>query len=336
MTTSRKSTLGWNLLRERYQERGLVLALGAGVSTGCNLPSWPELLCRMGEQCFGSKGRALVEQLMGGGTTLPTIAGILESKRPNGLSFLDLLSKELYRDFPFREITEESQRRELVQFVQDSNSTMRSVAALCAKRVSDVEFVSNEMVGAVVNLNVDSVLLTYVRARYGSYLFRTIESASKIGKVGRTPIYHIHGLAKFHRSNREDGDEAIRCVFTEGEYYDFFNRPHSIFNYTFLYLLREFNCLFIGMSMTDENIRRLLHYSTSEYRQRPLERGVTSSDRLAIRHFAILKRSVSAKIDELTKISLRRIGTRVLWIADFGEIPERLAYVYGQDWAEVY
>jgi hypothetical protein len=107
----------------------------------------------MGEQCFGSKGRALVEQLMGGGTTLPTIAGILESKRPNGLSFLDLLSKELYRDFPFREITEESQRRELVQFVQDSNSTMRSVAALCAKRVSDVEFVSNEMVRAVVNLN---------------------------------------------------------------------------------------------------------------------------------------------------------------------------------------
>jgi hypothetical protein len=148
-------------------------------------------------------------------------------------------------------------------------------------------------------------VFTYVRARYGTYLFRTIESASKIGKVGRTPIYHMHGFLKFYRSDRKDDDEEIRCVFTEAEYYDFFNRPNSIFNYTFLYLFREFNCLFVGMSMTDENIRRLLHYSTSEHRQRALERGVASPDRIALRHFAILKRSGSAKINELTDISLR-------------------------------
>ena len=66
-----------------------------------------------------------------------------------GVAFLDLLSKELYRDFPFHEVvSNEDQRRELVKFVQDSNSTMRSVAALCARKVSDTEFVSNEMMRA--------------------------------------------------------------------------------------------------------------------------------------------------------------------------------------------
>jgi hypothetical protein len=335
---SRNRTLGWKLLRERYQQRGLVLALGAGVSTGCNLPSWPELLCRRGEECFGSTGRALVEQLIAAGTTLPVIAGILESKRPKGVAFLNLLSKELYRDFPFHEvITNEDQRRELVKFVQESNPTMRSVTALCARKVSDTEFVSNEMVRAVVNFNVDSVLRTYVRARYGTYLFHTIESASKLEKVGRIPIYHMHGFLKFYRSNRHDDDEEVRCVFTEGEYYDFFNRPNSVFNYTFLYLLREFNCLFLGMSMTDENVRRLLHYSTSEHRQRAMERGVGSLDRIALRHFAILKRSGSTKLDELTDIALRRLGTRVPLITAFAEIPQRLAYVYGEEvWADVY
>lgn len=39
----------WNLLRARYRSRGLVLALGAGVSAGCGLPDWPELLRRVGE-----------------------------------------------------------------------------------------------------------------------------------------------------------------------------------------------------------------------------------------------------------------------------------------------
>jgi hypothetical protein len=335
---TRNRTLGWNLLRERYQQRGLVLALGAGVSTGCSLPSWPELLCRMGEECFGTKGRALVEQLIAAGTTLPAIAGILESKCPSGVAFLDLLSKALYRDFPFHElVSNEDQRRRLVKFVQVSNPTMRSVAALCARKISDTEFISNEMVRAVVNFNVDSVLRTYVRARYGTYLFRTIESASKLGKIGRIPIYHMHGFLKFYRSNRQDDDEEVRCVFTEGQYYDFFNRPNSIFNYTFLYLLREFNCLFLGMSMTDENIRRLLHYSTSEHRQRAMERGQRLLDRLALRHFAILKRSGTKKIDELTDIALRRLGTRALWITSFEEIPARLAYVCGEEaWANVY
>ena len=84
------------------------------------------------------------------------------------------------------------------------------------------------------------------------------------------------------------------------------------------------------MSMNDENIRRLLHYSTSERRQRAVERGEHSPERTGLRHFAILRRSGTATLDKLTDISLRRLGTRVLWIDDFAEIPNRLAYVYGE------
>lgn len=338
MKAPRDKTLErWKLLRDRYEQRGLVLALGAGVSTGCHLPSWPELLQRMGTACFGAKGRELVGQLIAAGTTLPAVAGILDSKKPKGARFLELLSAALYRDFPFREaIIEERQRRELIKFVHESNATMRAVGALCSHKAKG-GYEANDLIRAVVNFNVDSVLRTYVRSRYETYLFRTIESVSKLGRLGRIPIYHMHGFLKFYSSDRPDDEEEVRCVFTEGEYFDFFNRPNSMFNYTFLYLLREFNCLFIGMSMTDENIRRLLHYSTSERRERAVERAEGNPERVALRHFAILKRSGSKKIDELTDISLRRLGTRALWIEGFEELPERLAYVYGQNkWAGVY
>lgn len=325
-------------MRERYQSRGLVLALGAGLSIGCKLPSWPELLLRIGQDCLGKRGRDTVQQLIDSGMTLPAIAGILESKRPKGASFRELVKKALYQDFPFEEaINTEAQQNKLVQFVQKCNPTMRAVAAFCAARsTSEAPFTANERICAVVNFNLDSVLRSYARARYGSYLFRTIESATKLSKIGRIPIYHMHGFLKFYKSNRPDDDEEVPCVLTEGEYYDSFNRPHSMFNYTFLYLLREYNCLFIGMSMNDENIRRLLHYSTTERRYQAKERS-KNSERIALRHFAILKRSGTAKVDELTDVALKRLGTRALWMDDFNELPERLGYIYSNTgWKEVY
>ena len=41
----------------------------------------------------------------------------------------------------------------------------------------------------------------------------------------------------------------------------------EMYTYTLLHMFREYRCLFIGLSMTDENIRRLLHYSKDEERR---------------------------------------------------------------------
>lgn len=328
----------WKLLRARYQSQGIVLALGAGVSAGCGLPNWPELLLRVGECCLPRRsGRRIVQQLIDTGATFPAIAGILESKTPRNQHFSEILRQQLYRDFPFHDaITTAPQRRQLVEFVQAHSPTMRAVTALCVQREpSATEFIPSSRVRAVVNFNLDAVLRAYAAARYDAYLFRTIERADKAQRIGRIPIYHMHGLLKFGREHRDDATHELRSVFTEGEYFDVFNQPHSVFNYTFLYLLREYNCLFVGLSMNDENIRRLLHYSTAE-RRRQIGRKV-SSPRVALRHFAILRRTASRAVDELLDISLRRLGTRALWLDSFDELPDRLATVYGRDtWSNVY
>jgi hypothetical protein len=327
----------WNLLRTRYQSRGLVLALGAGVSAGCGLPSWPELLLRVAERALPRhNGRDLVQQLMDIGTTFPAIAGILESKAPHSTPFSDLLREGLYRDFPFHHaIVTAKQRRELVEFVRTKSPTMRAVSALCVQREHPrSEYLPNPRIRAVVNFNLDAVLRAYAAARYEAYLFRTIERADKPQRIGRIPIYHMHGLLKFDHRDNHDETHEIRSVFTEGEYFDVFNQPHSVFNYTFLYLLREYTCLFVGLSMNDENIRRLLHYSTSERREHV---GEPSKARAALRHFTVLRRTRSKEVDALIDTSLRRLGTRVLWISDFEELPQRLAYVYGEKaWETVY
>lgn len=55
----------------------------------------------------------------------------------------------------------------------------------------------------------------------------------------------MHGLLRFDEKRDDRGKEAQdRVVITEQDYYDFFNDPTSIFNYTSLHLLREHSCLF--------------------------------------------------------------------------------------------
>jgi hypothetical protein len=122
-----------------------------------------------------------------------------------------------------------------------------------------------------------------------------------------------------------------------------------MFTHTFLTLLRDWPVLFIGLSMRDDNIRRLLHYSTMELVQAFLaedrKEGTPEEKRdramkRAVRHFAILRRK-NAIIDEMDELTLRALGTRVLWLDDWEDLPERLGLVYasGPDrrtWPDVF
>lgn len=156
-------------------------------------------------------------------------------------------------------------------------------------------------------------------------------------------MYHAHGFFQFRKDRQKPDEEApdIR-VFTEQEYFDFFNQPNSFFNYTFLYSLREYSLLFIGMSLKDENVRRLLHYSREEMRESYKKEKVKAkkAERKSIRHYAIQKYTGSDRLNEMTETSLLRLGVRVLWVNEFGAIPTRLGKMYesmpGARWSDVY
>jgi hypothetical protein len=136
-------------------------------------------------------------------------------------------------------------------------------------------------------------------------------------------------------------EAADSVVLTEQDYFDFINNPNLLYNYTFLYLMREFNVLFVGLSMLDENIRRMLHYSKKE-RLENLDQNELSKDELRKeirRHFVIMRRSGDGFYDSSLEESLDPLGTQVLWVDDYDEIPVRLGAMYGNagdDWARVY
>lgn len=335
--------MAWPDLFDIYAARGVVPVLGAGVSVGSSLPDWRELLRRVARRCGPAVDPSLVDDLLREGYGLPAVAGMLRTTCSSHAAFTGLVREELYRDFRLALGGQaESSKDGLLTFVRSRNPTLRSVAALCAVASDDGKtFNENPKIRSIVNFNIDAVFREYVQARYGRALVRTIERPSKEPYENRVSVYYMHGFLRFDKKAGIPKKEADKLVLAEHEYFDFFNNPTGLFNHTFLYLMREHCCVFIGLSMRDDNIRRLLHYSTKERVQAYREEGKTASvaTSRALRHFAILRRHESESLNLAVERSLAELGTRVLWIADYGEIPSHLGEMYesaGNEWSTVY
>ena len=265
---------------------------------------------------------------------------MIEERSGSRAEFVERVRDALYAEFPFyRAGVEGDDRKRFLDDVERDNKTLRAVAALCVRRDKGARYSPNRQIRAVISLNLDQLLQKYIRARYRRRLLRTIESPSASSNPERIGIYHIHGFLRFDRKAGEKRKEgAYAMVLTEQDYFNVYNDPLSVFNYTFMYHLRESACLFVGLSMQDDNVRRLLHFSKMERLrgyQNQGRRRIVRDERL-LRHFAILKRNECPEVDDAIEESLRPLGTTVLWINDHPEIPLRFQSLYGDEWPLVY
>ena len=332
----------WKQLNNIYSLHGIALALGAGVSRDSKLPGWYDLLKRIAGTCLGQD--QLVDEMISEGFSYPAIAGILEAHCPAD-KFIGVIRDALYRDFEFYRVEAvKDDPTGFVNFVKDTNPTLGAVAALCAKKDPDKKYIRNPRIHAIANTNFDAILRVYSKYRHVIEILRTIDRPSAGAVPGTINVYHLHGYFQFEKRNIGNPEKEapdIR-VFSEHEFFDFFNHPNSVFNYTFLHLLREFTTLFIGMSLKDDNIRRLLHYSRKEMIESFIKEGETpeTAEKYALRHYAIQPCSKSARVNEFVETSLKRLGVRTLFVDDFKkEVPARLKKLYestGGAWSDVY
>jgi hypothetical protein len=368
----------WQQLADAYASNGIALVLGAGVSYSSKIPSWNDLLRSMVTKHVSGATEQTFDRLRQSGLSLTVIASLLEEHAGSRLAFVEAVRDALYADFPFYGTkVDKHNRRDFIRFIRQgqvggdgtnganglcgANLTLRSIGALCVVRRWEsrgqgqpaVRNVANPKIRAIVTLNLDALLQTYVSAFSTRRLIRTVERPCAEPYADRINLYHMHGYLHFARGEQSRRREAVESVvLTEQDYYDFFNQPNSMFNYTFLYMLREHSCLFIGLSMEDENIRRLLHYSKLERlgalankSGKTLEQLVKKNGKVkqeVTRHFTIMQHSKDLQVDLAKQETLEPLGVHVLWVDDFSEIPAHLQELYESSaedqgrWAEVY
>jgi hypothetical protein len=360
-------------LRGAFNRGRLTLYLGAGLSLASGLPTWNTLVATLYYSAvsadWGGKWRPFPNYLFALGEWLlkqsgeppEVIAGKVESYygQQNGGQrdrFEQQFLKILYSPW-------EQGGNIHVPSVQDlraGNELLNAAALLCEATTEGRGLYS------VVTTNYDCLLEKALEGGPAEGRFvpvwRSLMAPTGEGRAGsaKKGIYHVHGYLP--PPSESPGSPFNEILLTEAHYHA---AASELYSWSNLCLIRCFSSsigLIAGMSMTDRNLRRLLHaLKHTELLEpvylmlkRPHPPVVSDCDATAIHENAKqyanrfsdsrLKRdtAVAEKLDtmlvELTaqeeKIaerSLRDLGVTVVWVEDYADIPVLIESITGGD-----
>jgi hypothetical protein len=315
-------------VRGIFQNQGLTLVLGAGVSASCGAPSWTELLLRLHSRSLASTFSGNLSGLAEIYSSAIGADGPLISARfaaVNGsddtAEFKNSVRGEIYQQIN----TEKSQLvKELARLSQ------------CCEGRQGIKSILTYNYDVLLEEALDDIGREYVRPD------KTGTSTS----FG-IPIRHVHGFL----GREQLGNEWI--ILSERGYHKEYSDPFSWSNIIQLNAFRETSCIFVGLSMTDPNQRRLLeaarqtatprHYcflrktswkqiqSSLNFRWEERGRGagrpaVEQKDQLEKR----LKLTASL-VDNSRASALQELGVHTIWYEDHSSLPNLIRQLRARD-----
>ena len=314
-------------LKDCYNKSQFSLFLGAGVSSSAGMPDWNTLLNSLfvtyltqefhGEEVIGDKDISdLVARLNGIDEPSALMAARylrkgLSKNDGEARDFIDVVTKNLYK-----------LRNSNLPFESD---LIKSIASMCLPRRTGAK------VKSVVTYNFDDLLERQLNKN--SILHRCIYTDNESYDPDELPVYHVHGFLPEDRKTY-DSLENSTLVFSEEGYHQIYSDPYHWSNLVQLNSFRENNCLMVGLSMTDPNLRRLLDISSKN-----IERS---------KHFAFMKRlgsdefcyeTINGKKTKVIKNTssadtflelhhtlneelMKELGVTIIWYESYNDIPE--------------
>lgn len=284
-------------LRSALRRGRLTLVCGAGVSVEAGIPAWGDLLIKLLE--------AMLERISKTHSLQLDKEAAGEFHQRYGASSLILgkyLKNNLGREFS-------SQMRDAL-YAKDvvESSLIKSIVELSRPQRD------GRPLDSIITFNFDNLIEENLKA--SGIAFKSIFSESIHHGEKQIPIYHVHGFLPRIGKIPAEAD----LVFSEDAYHSQFIDPFSWSNLIQLNKLTQSTCLFVGISLTDPNMRRLLDVA---WRKNPDK---------TLSHYIIRKRprvSEGDILDEVSKIleeqDANALGLNVVWIDQFDEIPKILS-----------
>ena len=252
------------------------LFLGAGLSKSMGLPGWEDLLQSLLESL--KKNKLL---------SINDYSACVNDSKNNPLVKARYL-KHFYKDSHVSLI---SGMREVLYHRKKGNQALLN---------SVVSLIKTRRVDSVITYNYDDLLEEALHTKGVPY---TPVDRSNRPQPGTLPIHHIHGMIT--HDNENDYDSNV--VLSEDDYHGLYNDSFHWANVEQLHALSQTTCFFIGLSLTDPSLRRLLDIS--------FRRGTGDAV-----HYAFLPRN---EYKEPTKAEnlFYNMGANVIWYEDYKDLP---------------
>ena len=300
---SNRSASNFMGLLRACKVNSLVLALGAGVSASAGLPAWGKLLRRICSAFFyhweflsetervtfdrPPRNLSLVfaHEYMWSDESIETAnlfaigdSLLVAQQIKNCIRDLDwrwLLRRALYDD--------EYENRH----TGEPSSLIEILSKACFSPLLRIE--------AVINYNYDDLFERCLKSM--GVCYKPIFSEPHIPKSGTLPVYHPHGFLPLN-----GGPANTQFVLTETDYHQHVSEPHSWSNLVQLQSFTTSSCVFVGTSMKDPSMRRMLCLAQTSHR---------------MSHFAFLpvgipKTQRNEMFDALFDRDALRLGVRVI------------------------
>lgn len=279
-------------------EERFTLFLGAGVSMSAGLPSWWKLLEDMIDTSKQKEFKdgdieKLTKVCYNSSIVMGRFVRMMMEKKSNDEDYYQCLHDALYGGIS-------AYRSPLID------------------EICNLVYSKKSQAQSIITYNFDDVMERALRER-------GIEYYSVFGQNQPQqlfPIYHVHGFIPY--ANKDDIKSVP--VLSEEEYHRVYASSYNWSNVEQLHALSRTTCIFIGLSMTDPNLRRLLDIAIQDSENDP-------------RHFVFLPRisefgtdkNAEAKNNEAMKIQKQiflELGLRTIWYRDYNELPKLLKNLY--------
>ena len=294
----KKRTKTWTEIRNErlanakndFQQYDSVIFVGAGVSSSAGLPDWNYLLKNIltnegviVQNDFDSIYKGL------GFSNLITARYIQKSLHADDATMIQLIRKLLYP--------------------QDKPTQSALIEEIC-KMIKN-----QENVKSVISYNYDTLIEDFCNNKLNYPCYSVYKNNHNMPKS--FPVYHVHGV--IFRNNDSNKSEGI--VLGENNFHRVYSEVFDWSNVEQLHALTRCTCFFIGLSMKDPNLRRLLDIAQKNSGK-------------AVRHYVFLERTELFKnTDKCEKDFQTRedlladLGLNVIWYKgndNHKELPELL------------
>lgn len=275
-------------LQNAHLEGKLTLVCGAGISIGAKIPPWSTLLDRL--------ITAMLRKLAPDENKLDAAMSELNDIRDNSSLIAGRYLKNVLQDD-----FEEEVRKALYQDSKETCDIIDAIVELARPQRGRAHLES------IISFNFDDLLEQNFKK--SSIVHKPIHSEGSRCGASELPIFHVHG----YLPKQGKLDKNSKIVFSEDSYHDQFVDPFSWSNLTQLNKFTQNTCLFVGLSMTDPNLRRLLDVA---------KRRDGKGDN---RHFVVLKRNPNSSrnrmMESLREQDAASLGISILWVEEYDEIP---------------
>jgi hypothetical protein len=210
------------------------LVMGAGINRDYGAKDWNGLLITLSNEFYQGNEKEAEEVSHYVGKELFTSSMILKT---SGFDTYKSLAHELYE---FKE----------AKSFNDPDSTLYHC----------VDFLVKHPGTSVITYNYDTNLEYLFKKRDVRYC-TIYDDNSFVDKDAVATIYHVHGLLPYGRADCQKFTDSL--IFTETDYYFLYNNPYS---WNIAKQLHDFKfnaCIFIGISLTDPDMKRLLELANN-------------------------------------------------------------------------